>query len=347
MKPIKFYTDRHLLEENILNVVKFPLIDCLMINGILENNSDFKFVEDQEKCDFFLFPIATEQMVRLGRKREIHAFITKAKSKNKKVLVFSSGDVGLTLKFDNILTLRLGGFNSKMGKDTFIMPPFIGDPYAKLNSTFNSIEKNNFPIIGFVGHANGGIIKIVKESLIYLKSYFYRIIRKKYIDYQPFYPSSFFRNKYLKYLENNINIKTKFVLRNKYRAGAKTQKDLEITTFEFYQNINECPYTFCMRGAGNFSVRFYETLAMGRIPVLVNTDCRLPFSEDIDWNNHCLIIDKTNVKNIDSCLLQFHQSILKKRFQHIQESNRKLWETYFTKYQFFIRLKQHLMNDLK
>ena len=111
--------------------------------------------------------------------------------------------------------------------------------------------------------------------------------------------------------------------------------------------MNVSPYTFCMRGMGNFSVRFYETLAMGRIPVLIDTDCKLPFSEKINWNNHCLIIDKNDVTNISSCLLHFHQSFETERFKQIQESNRLLWETYFTKYNFFIKLKQNLMNDLK
>ena len=31
------------------------------------------------------------------------------------------------------------------------------------------------------------------------------------------------------------------------------------------------PYILCVRGAGNYSARFYEALALGRIPVLVNT----------------------------------------------------------------------------
>lgn len=347
MGSIKFYTDTRFLEENTLKVVMFPLLDCLMINKILESNSDFEFVEDQEKCDLFLFPFAIDQMVYLGQKKKIDTFFSKAKINNKKVLVFTAGDVGLTLRFNNILVLRLGGFNSRMRKNTFIMPPFIEDPYIKIKGKFIPVEKRDTPKIGFVGHANGGIIKLVKEYLIYIKLFIKRIIKKKYIDYQSFYPSSFFRYKYLKLLEMDINIETNFVYRKRYRAGAKTQKELDATTLAFYQNINECPYTFCMRGAGNFSVRFYETLAMGRIPVLINTDCRLPFSEHINWNNHCLIIDKTNVKNIGSCLLRFHQSIPTKRFQHLQESNRKLWETYFTKYQFFIKLKQDLINDLK
>ena len=41
-------------------------------------------------------------------------------------------------------------------------------------------------------------------------------------------------------------------------------------------------------------VRFYETLAIGRIPVLIDTDCVLPLNNEIDWYKHCII-----VRNID------------------------------------------------
>jgi len=347
MTSIKFYTDRRLLLENIPNATRFPLIDCLTTHKDLESNSDFEFVENPVECDVFLFPIAIEFLTHLGRKKDIDDFVNKAKNCNKKVLVFTAGDVGLTLKFDNVITMRLGGFHSKMKKNTIIMPPFIEDPFIKINDNFKLLEKKDMPTIGFVGHANGGVLKIVKEYLIYIKLFLLRIKKNKYIDHQSFYPSSFFRHKYLKFLEKNVNIETNFIYRNQYRAGAKTEKDLEATTLEFYQNINLSPYTFCMRGMGNFSVRFYETLAMGRIPVLLDTDCKLPFSETINWDDHCLIIEKKDVKNISSKLLHFHQSFSVESFKKIQASNRLLWETYFTKYNFFIQLKQILMNDLK
>jgi len=347
MRSFKIYTDTHLLQENIPNATRFPLIDCLTTAKGLESNSDFEIVENPEECDVFLFPIAIEFLTRLGRKTDLDAFIDKANTSNKKVLVFTAGDVGLTLNFDNIIMMRLGGFKSKMKKDTLIMPPFIEDPYIKINGNFKTLEKEDKPTIGFVGHANGGVLKLVKEYLIYLKLFLLRIKNNKYIDHQSFYPSSFFRHKYLKFLEKGIHIKTNFIYRNQYRAGAKTEKDLEATTIEFYQNMNLSPYTFCMRGMGNFSVRFYETLAMGRIPVLIDTDCRLPFSESINWDEHCLIIEKKDVKNMSSKLLQFHQSFTEDNFNKIQVSNRLLWETYFTKYNFFIQVKQLLINDLK
>ncbi|WP_179376462.1 exostosin domain-containing protein [Winogradskyella wichelsiae] len=347
MSAIKIYTDIALLKENVPNVHLFPLIDSLLTEKGLISNADFEFVVDAEDCDMFLLPVTVDYMLGLGRKKEIEAFIDKAKSICKKVLVFTTGDIGLTLKFANVLILRLGGFKSKTEKETFIMPPFIEDPYAKLKHSFLTIEKKENPIIGFVGHANGGFIKLVKEIVSFIKLNAFRLLRIKYIDFQSFYPSSLRRFKYLNLLEKETTIKTNFVYRNSYRAGVKTNKDLEATTIEFYENMNKNAYTFCMRGLGNFSVRFYETLAMGRIPILVDTDCKLPFSDSIDWKKHCFIIDEVEIANIGPRLLDFHKSITVEDFKKIQVSNRLLWETYFTKENFFIQLKKVLLKELK
>jgi hypothetical protein len=53
---------------------------------------------------------------------------------------------------------------------------------------------------------------------------------------------------------------------------------------EFFQNIYENLLTVCIRGFGNYSVRFFQTLAMGRIPVFIESDSVLPFESQIEYN---------------------------------------------------------------
>ena len=59
---------------------------------------------------------------------------------------------------------------------------------------------------------------------------------------------------------------------------------------------NKSLFTFCYRGAGNFSYRFYETLMMGRIPILVNTDCVFPFEDKVDINSLGLVLNEKTLK---------------------------------------------------
>ena len=54
--------------------------------------------------------------------------------------------------------------------------------------------------------------------------------------------------------------------------------------------------SLCPRGNGSSSIRFYETMCMGRIPVHVSDAYAPPFGEDIDYSQFCLFIPESEVK---------------------------------------------------
>ena len=89
-------------------------------------------------------------------------------------------------------------------------------------------------------------------------------------------------------------------------------------------------YGFCCRGAGNFSFRFGEVLSHGRIPVLVDSDCVLPFEHKIDWNKHALIIPETDIENIATRLVEYHENTASSEIAMLQVENRTIWKEYFT-----------------
>ena len=78
----------------------------------------------------------------------------------------------------------------------------------------------------------------------------------------------FGRKKYLQTLLNS-SLKCNFVLRQGFWAPGVDKK---VARQEYFENMENNIFTFCYRGAGNFSYRFYETFMMGRIPILINTD---------------------------------------------------------------------------
>ena len=57
---------------------------------------------------------------------------------------------------------------------------------------------------------------------------------------------------------------------------------------QFERVMRDNSFILCCRGAGNWSIRFYETMCAGRIPVLLDTDVVLPKDDRIDW--HTLIV---------------------------------------------------------
>lgn len=308
----------------------------------------FQMTDMVVEADFAILPLSIEYFQSAHQKRYLNSFIAEAKQNKKPILLFSTGDFGTTRQDKTVFTLRLGGFDSKLDIRTEIMSPFIEDPLLFLNTAFKVLAKTKQPHIGFVGHANGGVLKYIKEVLLFVKGNVRRTIGIDTTDCQSFYPSSYYRSVYLKRIQSNKEIVTSFIFRKQYQGGVVTDVDKKQISLEFYTNIFENQYVFCLRGTGNFSVRFYETLALGRIPVVVNTDCRFPFRTQINWAKHCLIIAEHEVGAIAEKIINFHNALTDAEFRQLQQSNRVLWEMYFTKENYFVQyakvVQEYLLN---
>jgi hypothetical protein len=92
------------------------------------------------------------------------------------------------------------------------------------------------------------------------------------------------------------------------------------------ESLFENDYTVCIRGAGNYSYRLYETLAAGRIPLFINTRCVLPFEDEIDWRQHCLWIEEEDINHAGEIVADFHRRISPQRFEEVQIANRRIWD---------------------
>ena len=99
------------------------------------------------------------------------------------------------------------------------------------------------------------------------------------------------------------------------------------TRAAFEQNVLATDYTLCVRGAGNFSVRFYETLSAGRTPLFIDTDCVLPLEDELDWSAHVICVDQGEVDSCGKTLAELHQRTPESVFRQRQEANQRLWET--------------------
>src|SRR5690606_4769617 len=173
--------------------------------------------------------------------------------------------------------------------------------------------------------------EILNTSLRNLKFYSGQSLQEP----QQLLSTSYLRALVLKNLQKSPDIISNFIPRKKYRAGITANKERHCTTLEFYENINDSDYVVCVRGAGNFSVRFYETLAMGRIPIFINTDCALPLQREIEWKKHVVWVDYNERKQVVQKVKQFHDARYEGDFKDLQIANRKLWEERLTLGGFF------------
>ena len=331
---IKIYTLTDYLTEQYRQRV-FPLFLEMIFRKSPEVFNNFKIVDTMQEADIAIFPLEVLYFLKNEDSTLFYSFVTNATAHNVMLWIYTGGDFGKTFS-GNISTFRLGGFKSKLNPLSQIMPAFIMDPYLEiLKGEWKAISKTNLPTIGFVGQANDKLTKVVKDYIIFIKNNFYRIIGKELSDVQTFFPSSKVRYNVLNVIRNNPFIQSDFVFRSKYRAGARREIDVKETTLEFHENIERNLYTVCIRGAGNFSVRFYETLILGRIPILIDTDAQLPLSNIIKWEDHIIIA--TN-KNVVQTVLDFHNSKSNDELLAIQKSNRKLALEKLNRLSYFIHV---------
>ena len=105
------------------------------------------------------------------------------------------------------------------------------------------------------------------------------------------------RNIWLDSLSNSNLLECNFIKLIHFRGG---------TVNDLIENLKTSEFCFCPRGTGNFSIRFYETLYYGRIPVLLNTDIKLPFDNKIYWNEICVI--SNSIEEMPQDIYNFWQS---------------------------------------
>lgn len=340
---LKIYTENNFFKEENRKKI-FPLLFDMVYLPNKKTNSGFVFTDSLSKADIAVFPVDIVSFLKDDKNNFLQNWIENVSQYQIPIWVYAAGDLGFSLKKSNVFTFRLGGFNSKLDSSTFVMPCFVNDPYGNtLKNSFFTLPKDKKPSIGFVGNANGSFLKLCKEFALHLKRNLINLYYGNREDYHSFFPAPSKRYQLLNIMEKEDRILSNFIFRNKYRAGVgNTNASKEQTTLEFFENIQNNLYTFCLRGNGNFSVRFYETLIMGRIPVLVDTDVRLPLADEIDWNRHCLIVSENSIVED---LIAFHSLKTDFDLQEMQENNRKLMLEKLNRIDYFIQLSNKIKKE--
>ena len=288
------------------------------------------FVKTIENSQVVFIPLSINSYFLENKVNELTALNLLCQQHKITAYGFIIDDFGIAFPdFSNIIYFRASGFKSQLTSQNKGFPVALSDHLQLFYQTevITPNSKRELPTIGFCGHATLSIFKRSKEMLIFGRENFKRLLKNPFRnDWEPFFASAYERAGLLKLLENSAIVTTNFIYRNSYRAGAKTRENLEKTTKEYFDNIFGSDYVLCVRGAGNFSVRFYETLMFGKIPIFLNTDCLLPFEDKINWKNHVVWIEWKDRKKIATLVADFHKEISNENFMEMQLNNRKLWK---------------------
>lgn len=99
----------------------------------------------------------------------------------------------------------------------------------------------------------------------------------------------------------------------------------------FEESIHASKFILCPRGRGSGSVRVYEAMRAGRVPVIIS-DAWVP-PRGPDWASCSIRVKEADIKRIPQ-ILQENEA----RFEHLAQSARTVWRNWFSKEMVFDRI---------
>jgi hypothetical protein len=132
-------------------------------------------------------------------------------------------------------------------------------------------------------------------------------------------------------------VTTDFIMRNNpFFTQDESQK--RRARDEYVANIRSNAYTLCMRGTENYSYRLYEVMSAGRIPVIIDTNMRLPSLDGFgDWREFSVIVPVEEAHLVAEHIRRFHDGLSADGFRHACRRAREAFE-YLLPHRFFSRV---------
>lgn len=291
----------------------------------------FSLVKNAQDADWILIPVfITELLGETGRSL-IRTTSEIAKKLGKPFGLYSNSDFIVDVDVDNAYLFTPGAYQSKPFQIN--LPATLPeDPYKKwIGAKWEAFPNSSRPSVGFCGQATTQPLKILKDLFTFNSTKIKNKLGLTLSNPGPVFLPAYQRATLLKHFEKDSRFETQFILRNQYKAGAVSSSQNVQVEKEFFQNINSNLFTVCMRGMGNYSVRFFQTLAMGRIPILIDTDYEIPFQEFNQLDLIIPIIPYEKRSEVADVVYNYFISKTPDELIAIQCKCRGIWKEYYQK----------------
>jgi hypothetical protein len=102
-----------------------------------------------------------------------------------------------------------------------------------------------------------------------------------------------------------------------------TSRDFNPLKQEYAALMRSSKFILCPRGKGVSSIRFFETLKAGRVPVLISDSYVLP--SKIHWDRCCVSVPESALREIPSVIAHYED-----RWKEMARTARQTWEAHFS-----------------
>ena len=322
------------MNNNLLKIYLTELIPNISYLEILNPNLGFKkrknifgdkdifddftepivqIVNDAFSADFILVP--HNYFSIKNNEQYIRNVIDLSKKYSKKIILFAIGDSAENIDIPDCIILRMSQYARQKQRNEIIIPAYATDlSYGLFVSTRN---KMTIPVIGFCGWAS---MSNLKNNIIFW-------IKNSLKISSPYRSGLYFRKKVISVLNKSSLIKTNFIIRDSYGANERTVKlDPKLTREEYRNNMIDSDFILAPKGDGNYSVRFYEALSLGRIPILIDTDCPLPLGKEIDYSRFILKVSYKDIDKMDKIVADFYSKLSSEQWLIMQKEAKRVFD---------------------
>jgi hypothetical protein len=294
--------------------------------------SYYTLVENAADADALFLPYNYWQL-RQQNPELLAKILHEAEGFAKPLLIDAHGDSDEHIPVEHSIVLRTSQYRFKTPPREIIVPAYVDDlwEWALPEEERKFREKGPLPVVGFTGWAS------VSRNA-WLKAIFFRTRSLLSPRYAAYTPGVAIRKRVLKTLQTSPGVSANFIIRNSFSGNVKTmQGSPDELRAQFVANMRDSDYALAVKGNGNYSMRFYEALSMGRIPLLVDTESLLPLESRIDYHECCLIVRQHEIRRMGDIVAQFHRDLSQEQFLRMQQRAREVFVTYlrvdgFSKY---------------
>ena len=305
--------------------------------------------EGLDDADVASFP-AVWSTYRGPARAEALAWLDRAAEAGTTVVVWVDGDQEVDLDHPAALLFEQGPLASRTLRRAQVRawPVLIHDYVEELyGGHLAPTPRGDRPVVGFCGQATAGVGGRARLLAVKLRDHARHALGRTDRRGAPLASHLRLRGRALRALEADPRVVTDFVIRDRYRAGVESLEErvdrTQSSSAEFFDNIARTQYTVCVRGGGNFSKRLYETLCLGRIPVIVDTDQLLPWQGTVAWEELAIVVPAAELDTLADRVVRHHASLDDAQFLAAQLACRELWLTRLSVPGFFGQFDQQLV----
>jgi len=293
-----------------------------------------------ERADMVLMPY--NHHVLLTRFPEmLEQGIAEARRRKVLLLVDSAIDINYDAPPDSVI-LRYGGYRFLQKPNEMYLPLYADDLLERYcGGALELRDKSSTPTVSFVGWTHlpllqevRAVAKDIPQRMLGIVSARRRSMRK----------GIFLRRKALKLLEASTAVRAHIVRRKSYSGYLDREEDeIQQVRKEFVDTLLNSDYALDVRGDTNGSMRLFEALSLGRIPVIVDTARPLPLSHTLDYRQFSVLVDIRELSHLPERIAAFHASLSPEVFKGMQVKAREAFKNYFR----VDALTKHLVEELR